>query len=204
MRLFKGIFYFAKKIRYNKRGLGEETMSIGHSLRHILFLVFFIPFMISCSSSSDGGFLGDKLSSVGCPNGGCANLAASEQGILMTSNVPGSVNHSNPGNARFEFSGDCAPSTYPYNHISVQVYNGCSGISGTPRGDVPVFSVLGADTFPHCERGKFSLGMSTVNLGFGQYTVVASLMAGNNPDRASHTYRNDTAAKFSFCYVRSQ
>lgn len=176
-----------------------------HSQNWFTFLLAgVILFLSACSPSSDSGFLSDTLNSVGCPAGGCVNAAANPQGILMTSNAPGQVNHPNPGNGRFEFSGDCSPSTYPYNHIDVKIYNGCSGISGNPRTDVPIFSVLGADTFPHCEKGKFNLGMSTVNLAFGQYTVVASLLAGNLANRENHTFRNDTAAKISFCYNRTQ
>lgn len=163
---------------------------------------FLFLFLASCSPSSDGGFLSNELSSTSCPAGGCANTAASAQGILLTSAVPGTATHAAGGNARFEFSGDCSASTYPYNHIEVLVYPGCSGISGSPRSGVSVISILGADTFPQCEKGKYNLALAAGTVPVGTHTVVATLKAGNSPDRATHTFRNDTSGKIMFCYNR--
>jgi hypothetical protein len=169
-----------------------------------LFLIYFSSWLlISCSASSEGGFLSNELSSASCPAGGCANSQASAQGILLTSSVPGTATHATSGtNARFEFSGDCSPSTYAYNHIDVQIYSGCSGIGGSPRTNVSIVSILGADTFPQCVKGKYNLALASATLPLGAHTVVATLLAGNSPERTSHTFRNDTSGKIMFCYNR--
>ena len=168
------------------------------------FQYIFTGWILSaCSASNEGGFLSNELSSAGCPLGGCVNTQASSQGIVLTSAVPGTVNQSTGGtNARFEFSGDCSPSNYPYNHINVEVYTGCSGISGSPRSGVSIISILGADTFPQCVKGKYNLALAAATLPVGAHTIVATLLAGNSPERTSHTFRNDTSGKIMFCYNR--
>lgn len=162
----------------------------------------FASFLISCSPTSDNALIGDAELFSECPASGCANTAANVQNILMTSNTHGTISHT-AATDRFEFSGECSPSTYLHNSIDVKVYAGCSGGGGDPLG-VEVKSALGADRTPHCEKGKFNLVMYTGGLTPSQcFTVVAALRAGPSADVNTHTFKNDTAAKFSFAYIRN-
>lgn len=175
-------------------------------LKSSVLSIAFVSLIVGCSPTSENGFFGDQTKSSECPSSGCVDATAVSQNILMSSNLSNTrVDHKNPAGSgnRFEVSGQCSTSTFPYNSIEVFVYPGCSGISGSAYTGISVQSVIG-DTQPHCERGKFNLAMKMEAVPVSSCsTVTVALKAGFSADTGQHTYRNDSAGKFTFNYVRN-
>ncbi|MBK9322482.1 MAG: hypothetical protein IPM97_05940 [Bdellovibrionaceae bacterium] len=134
------------------------------------FLLTILLFQFGCSQYSDG-LVGDYQESSKCPPNGCANQAASENYIsLTTSTTSVNVSGSNP----VTLGGDCQASTYPSNVISATVVNQASGAPVSAA----VSSNTGNSATPACRKGRFDLTLDTSAMPSGAvYAVKLELIA---------------------------
>lgn len=156
-------------------------------------------FVVGCNSSTNGSLIGDLTKSSECPKGGCASMTPSDQNILLSSNTLADVYHYSAGRTgagRFEFSGECSPSTYPSNKIVVSVFN-----ANGAEVQVNVSGVSSTDIVPKCIDGRYNLAMRTDDLGTGQaYTVRVILQAFQAGSTVART--NQSSGQFSFRLTR--
>ncbi len=160
------------------------------SLRSCILLVILL-FQSGCSQYSDG-LVGDFLESSKCPANGCANQAASENYISLTTST-NSVNTS--GSNPVTFGGDCQASTYPSNVINTTVVYQSSGAPVTAA----VSSNTGNSVTPACRKGRFDVTIDTSAMPAGNvYTVKFELVAYD----ANNVAHRNAASGFKTVTIR--
>jgi hypothetical protein len=107
--------------------------------------------LTACNQYSDG-LVGDYVETSKCPANGCANQAASDNYLSLSSNTTSVVANGNT----VTIGGDCYASTFPNNVINATVTTS----SGAPV-SVPVSSNTSASGTPACRKGRFDVTVAT-------------------------------------------
>ena len=122
-------------------------------------------FLISCTSSKEGGLITDPVALTDCPKNSCSNGVADASETSVTLQTPIS-NILDTGSTYAEVAGDCYASLFPNNFFEVTVtFNGANVTNFFPAGFVP-----------RCNQGKFYFPVSLEGGANGTYTLTANLV----------------------------
>lgn len=152
------------------------------SLSRLVFLASLLG-LSACNQYQDNGLLSDAKEDV-CPPGCSQNIKADDSQIsikIMNSSPVTMVG----SDTRVDISGECYPSIYPTNKITVSILNNSNGSFTATYYGIDPANVNNVS----CKNGRFNFALDTSTLPAGAYNIRATLLAYTS---SGVEHRNDS------------